>query len=253
VFGPIPFAALIVGVVLAVRRRQLDRRDLLLLCFTLPPLIIVTGQAFISRANANWSGASYLPGAILAAAWLMRWNARRWLAAAVAVQAVLAAAFLAFAVSPSLAERAGAANSFKRAKGWSQMTRLVLDRAELEQSAGLSAIAVNNRFLYYAMNYYGRDRLAYLPPLRAWLLAETPQNQAETSAPLTPAEGGRVLAVAMEGNYRPEMMADFRRTLGFEIASVSLDRKRKRRVEMFVGEGFEPRPRPGGSGRPTPP
>ncbi|HEY8573936.1 glycosyltransferase family 39 protein [Phenylobacterium sp.] len=253
VFGPIPFGALIVGLVLGLRRRHWDRSDLLLLCFTLPPLLIVTGQAFISRANANWSGASYLPGAILAAAWLMRWRARRWLTAALALQAVLAAVFLAFAVSPRLAEQAGAANSFKRAKGWSQMTDLILDRAEVERSAGLSAIAVNNRFLYYAMNYYGRDRLPGMPPLRAWLLAATPQNQAETSAPLIPAEGRRVLGVALEGNYRPEMMADFRRTLGFEIANVSLDRRRKRRVEMFVGEDFAPRPRPGDTGRPTPP
>jgi len=253
VFGPIPFAVLLIGTFLVLRRRDWRPADLLLLCFTLPPLLIVTGQAFISRANANWSGASYLPGAILVAAWLMRWRARRWLIGALALQAVIAAAFLAFIVSPGLAERAGVANSFKRAKGWSQLTEIVLDRAEVERGGGLSAIAVNNRFLYFAMSYYGRDRLPYLPPLTAWLLAAGPQNQAEMSAPLTRAHGQRVLAVAMEGNYRTEMAADFTRTLGREIASVSLDRKRKRRVEMFVGEGFDPRPRDPVTGLPTPP
>src|SRR6185369_2070758 len=39
VFGPIPLGALIVGVALAVRRRSLASGDLLLLCFTLPPLL----------------------------------------------------------------------------------------------------------------------------------------------------------------------------------------------------------------------
>lgn len=259
VFGPIPFGALVIGLALGARRGgKWERSDLLLLCFTLPPLMIVTSQAFISRANANWSGASYLPGAILAAAWLIRWRARRWLAAAVVLQALLAATFLAFAVSPGLAERAGAANSFKRAKGWSQLTRLVLDRADVERGGrgGLSAIAVNNRFLFYAMSYYGRDRLAEpgAPPLKAWLLTDAPQNQAETSAPLTPANGKRVLGVALEGNYREEMMADFRRTLSVEIASVSLDRKRRRTAVLFVGEDFAPRTRPpAGSGHPTPP
>ncbi len=62
-----------------------------------------------------------------------------------------------------------------------------------------------------------------------------------------------MLAVALEGNYRPEMVADFERALGFEIASVSLDRERRRRVEMFVGETFRPRPRQGDTGLPTPP
>jgi 4-amino-4-deoxy-L-arabinose transferase-like glycosyltransferase len=255
VFGPIPFAALIIGVVLAARRRTVTPADLLLLCFTLPPLLIVTGQAFVSRANANWSGAAYLPGAILVAAWLMRWRARRWLYAALAMQAALAALFLAFTVSPGLAERLGAANSFKRAKGWSEATELVLQRAAVEEPAGLSAIAVNSRFLYYAMRYYGRDWFAdpKAPPLRAWLLAETPQNQAETSAPLTPTEGGRVLAVALEGNWRAEMEGDFARASGAEIASVRLDRTRKRRLEMFVGEGFAPKPRDPVTGRPRSP
>jgi hypothetical protein len=31
---------------------------------------------FISRANANWSGAGYLAGAVLVAAWLIRWRRR---------------------------------------------------------------------------------------------------------------------------------------------------------------------------------
>jgi 4-amino-4-deoxy-L-arabinose transferase-like glycosyltransferase len=255
VFGPIPFGVLITGCVLAVRRRRLEPADLLLLCFTLPPLLIVTGQAFVSRANANWSGAGYLPGAVLAAAWLVRWRAKRWLVAAIALQAAIAAMFLTLTLSPGLADRVGLSNSFKRTKGWSQTTALIIDRARTEQVAGLSAIAVNNRFLYYAMSYYGRDFFANptAPRLKAWLLEDAPQNQAETSAPLTAASGKRVLGVAYEGWRRAEMMGDFRVASGHEIASVSLDRKHRRQVDMFVGEDFQPKPRNGVSGRPTPP
>lgn len=249
VFGPIPMGALLAGLGLAAVRRRLSREDLLLLCFTAPPILIVSAQAFISRANANWSGAGYLAGAVLVAAWLMRWRARGWLVGALALQALIAAVFYAFVISPPLAEKAGAANSFKRAKGWDQTTDLVLRRAADEP--GLSAIAVNNRFLFYAMSYYGRDAFAAgAPPLRSWLLMEAPQNQAETAAPLTPAEGRRVLAVAMEGNYRQAMEGDFRAASGLEIASVWLDRKRRRRIEMFVGEDFQPRPRDPVTGRP---
>ncbi|MBL8555865.1 MAG: glycosyltransferase family 39 protein [Phenylobacterium sp.] len=246
VFGPIPLGALLVGVFLAARRRRLPDADLTLLCFTLPPLLIVTAQAFISRANANWSGAGYLAGSILAAAWLVRWRARRWLTAAVAMQGAVAAFFLAAVISPALADRVGLANGLKRARGWSQTADLILDRAAREP--GLTAIAVNNRFLFYSTAYYGRDRFAQgAPSLTSWLLMEGPRNQAETAAPLTPAIGGRVLMVSYEGWRRAEMEADFARAGGLEIGSVRLDRKHRRKIEMFVGEGFAPRPRgPGG-------
>ena len=255
VFGPIPLGALIAGTTLAVLRRRLSAHDLMLLCFTLPPLVIVTAQAFISRANANWSGAGYLAGAILVAAWLVRWRARRWLIAALALQTALAAFFLVGVVSPSVADKAGLSNGLKRARGWDETTRLILDRAEREP--GLTAIAVNNRFLFYAMSYYGRDRLGGgAPPLASWLLMDGPRNQAETAAPLTPAIGQRVLMVSYEGWRRAEMEADFARARDLEIGSVWLDRRHKRKVEMFVGQGFAPRPRNAPSGlpdRPTPP
>lgn len=250
VFGPIPMGALVVGLGLAIARRRLSDRDQLLLAFTLPPLLLVSAQAFVSRANANWSGAAYLTGAVLVAAWLVRWRARRWLLAALAIQTVLALAFYAFVLRPDWADRAGAANAFKRAKGWEETTQLVLERAARED--GLEAIAVNNRFLFYSLAYYGREAFASgAPPLRSWLLMEDPQNQAETVAPLT--ETGRVLLVSYEGWRRAEMQADFARTENLEIVSTRLDRKRRRRLEMFVGEGFAPRPRDPVTGLPTPP
>jgi len=249
VFGPIPMAALVVGLVLAARRRALAANDLMLLCFTLPPLVIVTAQAFISRANANWSGAGYLAGAVLVAAWLVRWRARRWLTAALVLQAAIAGFFLITVVSPQVADRVGLSNGLKRARGWEQTTSAILDRAEREP--GLTAIAVNNRFLFYAVSYYGRERLgADAPPLASWLLMDGPRNQAETAAPLTPAIGGRVLMVSYEGWRRAEMAADFQAVEGLEIGSVWLDRRHKRRIEMFVGQRFAPRPRDPSTGLP---
>jgi len=250
VFGPIPFVALGIGVGLSVARRKVTPADLTLLCFALPPLLIVTGQAFISRANANWSGAGYLAGAILVAAWLVRWRARGWLMGALGTQAAVAAFFLACVISPTIADKMGLANGLKRARGWDEITRLILDRADAEP--GLTAIAVNNRFLFYSMAYYGRERLDRRTPLASWLLMEGPRNQAETASPLTPALGQRVLMVSYEGWRRREMQADFTATAGLEIGSVRLDARHKRRVEMFVGEAFARRQRSAVSGLPTP-
>jgi len=251
VFGPVPLGALLVGLYLAVKTRRLSDPDLALLCFTLPPMVIVTAQAFISRANANWSGAGYLAGAVLVAACLVRWRARRWLTAAIAIQAAVAVFFLAVVLVPEFGDKTGLSNGLKRARGWAETTRVILDRAEREP--GLTAIAVNNRFLFYAVSYYGRDRLGGgAPPLVSWLLMDGPRNQAETAAPLTAAVGRRVLMVSYEGWRRAEMEADFARATDLEIGSVWLDRRHKRRVEMFVGQGFAPRPRNTVSGLPGP-
>ncbi|HEX3699155.1 MAG TPA: glycosyltransferase family 39 protein [Phenylobacterium sp.] len=255
IFGPIPMGVLIAGLALAVRRRALSREDLLLLCFILPPLAIVSLQALLSRANANWSGASYLPGAVLVAGWLIRWRARRWLTAAVAIQAVVAALVLMILVQPRIADAIGAANSLKRVRGWSQTVRMITDRARAETPAGLSAIAVNDRFLYYAMAYYGRDYLREpgTPPLTYWLLTGRPGNQAETSAPLTGRVGRRVLGVAADGVYLRPMMNDFAQVSGQEIADISLDAKHRRRLDLFIGQDFAPRPRDPVTGLPPKP
>jgi 4-amino-4-deoxy-L-arabinose transferase-like glycosyltransferase len=245
---------LIVGTVLLARRKRVAPADVLLLCFTLPPIAIVAVEAFVSRAHANWSGASCLPGAIVVAAWLVRWRARRLLIAALAIQAAIAAAFLAVVLSPRIADSLGASNSLKRARGWAQTAETVVRRARVESPAGLSAIAVNNRFLYDALAYYGRDyfREPLAPPLKIWIRGAGAGNQAEASDPLTPAQGQRVLVVAIESWFDTEMARDFNPTLGQEIDSIWLDRQHKRRLEMFVGEGFQPKPRDPVTGYPSP-
>lgn len=253
VFGPIPFGVLIAGLVLAARRRRLSREDLLLVCFILPPLAIVSVQALISRANANWSGASFLAGSVLVAGWLMRWRAKRWLSLAVAIQALLAAFVLLVVTDPKIADTAGVSNGLKRLRGWSASAKLVTDRARIEEDSGLSSVAVNNRFLYYALAYYGRDYFGQpgAPPLTYWLRTGKPANQAEASAPLGEKSGVRVLAVAYEGWMVDEMTGDFSRVMGREIDSVWLDRKHRRKIVMFVGQGFHPAPRDPATGLPV--
>jgi 4-amino-4-deoxy-L-arabinose transferase-like glycosyltransferase len=253
VFGPIPFAVLLGGAAVMAFRRRLQPADRLLLCFALPALAIVAGQAFVSRANANWASAGFVAGSVLAGAWLVRWRAKGWLIAAVGLQATMAALFLTWAILPATAEAMGAANSFKRAKGWAEMTDIVIERAQRED--GLSAIAVNDRFLFNAMSYYARDAIAAdaLPPLTMWVRAAHPQTQAELTDPLTPAVGGRVLGVILEGAHAEEMRADFTSVSAREFVGVRLDRKRSRNAELFIGAPFAPRPRDPVSGLPTPP
>ncbi|MBT9470911.1 MAG: glycosyltransferase family 39 protein [Phenylobacterium sp.] len=252
VFGPIPFAVLIGGTLLLAVRRRLQPADLLLLCFAIPPLLIVTVQSFISRANANWSGAGYVAGAILVAAWLIRWRARWWLTGALVLQAAVAVVFMACVLTPSFADTVGLSNAFKRGKGWEQLTEEIAGRALREPPGSLSAVVVDDRFMFNAAAYYGRDYFGKdrEPPLKMWVREAHPQNQAETTEPLTAALGKRVLAVSLEPAYRAEMAADFRSVSPTEIISVRLDKKRKRKAELFIAEGFAPQPRDPVTGKP---
>lgn len=146
-----------------------------------------------------------MAGSILVAAWLMRWRARGWLVAAVASQALIATLFLACVISPSLAEKIGAANAFKRAKGWEQTVRAITERAAAEP--GLTAVAVDDRFLFNASAYYGRAFFGAVntPPLKMWVREAHAQNQAEVTDPLTAATGARVLAASLDLIYRDEL------------------------------------------------
>jgi 4-amino-4-deoxy-L-arabinose transferase-like glycosyltransferase len=253
IFGPIPAGALAVGAVRAVARRRLREPDLMLACFAAAPLLLVAAQALISRANANWTAAGYLPAAVLAGGLMVRAGARRWLAAALVLQGALAAVFMLAVTSPRVVSALHADNSLKRVRGWRETTDRILDRAQAEPAGSLSALAVDNRFLFHELAYYGRDRFASgrLPPLRAWLPEAAPQNQAELSAPLAAADAGRVLVASYEGWRGPDVMADFRQVSPPEAFSVALDATHRRRVVMFTASGFAPRPRL--SDRATPP
>ncbi len=242
VFGPVPFGILIAGLII-FRLRGLTGADRLLLCWVAPPILIVSLQALLSRANANWAGAAYPAAAILAAAWLTRWRAKGWTIAALATQAGIVLFLVVCAVRPDLADRIGAANAFKRSRGWDSTVDSLIARARDEQRGqGLSAVALDDRFLFNAAAYYGRDYFRHLgaPPLTMWMRRPTANNQAEAESPLVPTLGRRVLAASYEGWYAPEMAADFKAVSGREVLRVRLDAKNHRRVEMFVGEGFAP-------------
>jgi 4-amino-4-deoxy-L-arabinose transferase-like glycosyltransferase len=266
VFGPIPFAVLAVGLVLGAVRRRLSGPDLLLACLTAPPLVVVLVQAFISRANANWAASAYVAGSVLVAAWLTQppktgRGGRRWLWAALGIQGVIAAAILVGLAQPKLADAAGLSNSLKRARGWESLTQALVRRADLEAAnGGITAVAVDDRFLFNVAAYYGRDFFGQpgAPPLTIWVKGAHAGNQAEAESPLTPAIGRRVVVASLEGQHVAGIKADFAGAETAEIASLILspgcglgpketqahfDHRCRRSMTLLVGEGFRPKPR----------
>lgn len=257
VFGILPFGVLLIGTAAVVLRPEVRRRlppaDAALLCLALPPLAIVAAQAFISRANANWAVAAYAPGAVLVAAWLVR--GRPWrrgvLGGTALMQSAFAALFVLAVISPAVASALGLDNAFKRARGWAAATAAVTDWAEADPG-GWSAVTTDDRFLFNAMAYYGRDfwSRADAPPLRMWVREASPQSQAEAEAPLTPVESGRVLHASLTPEYAAETGGDFAAWLPLAAVQTPLDRKRSREITLWEGRGWRRAPRDPASGRP---
>lgn len=258
-FGPVPFGVLAVVLVLGLAKRKLSGPDLLLACLTAPPLAVVLVQAFISRANANWAASAYVAGSVLVAAWLIRPGKRRWLLwGGLGLQAVIAAAILVGLAQPKLADAAGLSNSLKRARGWESLTQDLVRRADTEAvNGGITAVAVDDRFLFNVAAYYGRDYFGApgAPPLTMWVKGAHAGNQAEAESPLTPALGRRVVIGSLNGDHVDEIKADFAMAQTTEIASLILspgckmgpkekqdhfDHRCRRTMTLLVGEGFRP-------------
>jgi 4-amino-4-deoxy-L-arabinose transferase-like glycosyltransferase len=243
VFGPVPFAVLLGGGAWLAWRRALTRQDGLLLAWTVPALAIVLVQACIAGAKANWAAAAYAPASILVAAWLLRWGRPRLLIAVLAAHALVAALVLVGEDNPGLVDRAGLSVALRGVRGGRELTQMIVDRARAESllAPPLTAVAIDQRQLFNLAAYYGRDYFgAAGPPLKAWLAGPAAQDEAELVSPLNAAAGAHVLMVSRDGVSTAAMRAQFQHVADPAVGEIWIDPKHEIRIEMFVGDGFEP-------------
>jgi 4-amino-4-deoxy-L-arabinose transferase-like glycosyltransferase len=165
VFGPAVFGVAIAAVIALAGRQGATRlwpQDRILLALALPALIAVTATAAVVHAYANWAAMSFVPLAVLAAAVLVRYNARvlLWgsLMLGLAAQAALIAAD---AVAPRISLPFLAGNSYHspnpyfRTLGWSGYGRTA---GQLARELGIAVIASDTRAEVASLLYYWRDQ-----------------------------------------------------------------------------------------------
>ena len=200
VFGPVLFIALIATVVRAWRE-GLPEADRLLLSFTIPVLLVITAQAFASRAHANWAASAYVAGSVLVTAVLVRGAAERWLRASMALHLVILAVL---AIGTSLAGRFTlplAGDPFQRTLGWAELGRAtgrVLDTARTAEKP-FRALIADDRSLTAELLYYLRHDAT---PVLAWREPGRPRDHYEMSRPFKDPAQVPVLLVSTRGDVQ---------------------------------------------------
>lgn len=197
VLGPILFGTLI-AIVWRARRRfaSLMSADRLLLAFSVPIILAVTLQAFLSRAHANWAASAYVAATVLVTGVMLRDAAWRWLWASLGLHAVIA---VAVAVATWQAPRMAlpfAGNPFSRTLGNREVAAAVRQAVNAASEAGrpYRAIVTGERETAAAVLYYARDD--GLPPLFAWRDRERPRDHFQLTRPFTARTEGPVLFVS---------------------------------------------------------
>lgn len=197
--GPLLAIAVVTALVLALRRgTSADER--LLLAIGLPPLVLVSLQALISRAHDNWAAAAY-PTLILATLLiLLRRGADGLLRWSLALNALLAALVPLLIIATSWYPPPGRLDVLGPLRGWGALgaeVRAVLDRE------GIDTLVGADRKLLAELLYTVRPRPARVAALVA---GERAQNHFELTMPWRPLPGERVLVAAIA--ERPDGLPD---------------------------------------------
>lgn len=247
-FGPVSFFALLTGLFLFYRGRRGPESDpdagpksgseRWLLCFILPVLIFILGQAVLSRAHANWTATAYPGAALLVAIWFSRGHAiTLW--ASLGLNLLVAGLFMAMTLLPQASTtQLGLDNAAKRTRGWETSAQEVFAQAE---RLGATAVLVDEREAWHGLDFYARDRSL---PLISWRRYPGPKSFSERQ-PLEGPIAERVLVASLHADLRPHLRSDFERFEPVGQVRVNLGTRGNgcpitRVFQLYIGEGYNP-------------
>ena len=196
------------------------------------PLLIISVQALLSRANANWAAAAYGVAPLLLAGWAITSRKRMlWALAAIGINAIFAVVGPLVMMSPAAMDRMGLSAAVARLRGWPD----TVERLRIAAiDAGAETIAVDNRLLFYDLLYYGMEDTA---PLAMWRFEPRLNNHAELTQPL--AIGATdVLLVSYYADYAPYFAADFRSVERIGEIQIPLGGAKPRRLTLYRADGY---------------
>ena len=238
VFGPVTFILYLLALGAALRGK-LQKPALWIALFGLSPLLIISLQALMSRANANWAVTTYVAGSILTAHFaVLYWpRLKAWLIGGIGFQSVFCFAAAIALLSPALTDMAGLSNTVKRLRMWPETVKIVEEiYAQGHEGRDYAVLALDKRIIFYDLNYYG---LAEKLPMKMWMHEAAPANHAELTYPL-PAQEGPVLIINYYDHYEDELREDFVRLERLPDIDIALGGGKKRLLRVWAGYGYTP-------------
>ena len=185
VLGPILFGAFVVIALRAVRQTPPDT-DRLLLFLSVPIVLLITGQAFISSAQANWAAAGYVPAIILVSAVWIRDRQKMWRGLSVGINAAAAGAAMLAAIAAGTFALPGNRDPFARWLGWEEASAGVGRVLDDAAAAGepYATLLTARRTISAELPYYLRDRFDRSELVhRAWVDTPAPEDHFELTRP----------------------------------------------------------------------
>ncbi len=232
VFGPLMMAGLLAALWRLARSRETNRAGVFLSAFVLPPIVIITMQAFIADANANWAATAYIAAVPLAVGALLRWWKGAILWASMALHGVVLLVLCAILIAPSVADGLGLGNAFKRMEGWGALGKAVASRAA---ATPYDAIVAENRSVVAELLYYARPRRI---PILVWDRDQRIRDHFQMTLRLTPANGRHVLLVLEPGSV-PAVLATFDSNRPLGTVTIPVGGHRTRKISLYDAFGYE--------------
>jgi len=235
VFGPVAFPALLIAL---FKWKRLPIFGRWIAGLAILPLIVISLEALLSRANANWAATAYIAAPIIVALYAA---SKPKLMTALKIgligqSAVMIVAGIAMTI-PVWADAIGLANSVKRSRGWPETVSTIAKiYAEGHDGNEFSGVATDNRLIFYDTLYYGLNDTA---PISMWKLSPAPGNHAEMTNPLARTEKP-VLLITYYTGQDELYYEDFEKLIPLEPIDIDLGGGKRRKLNVWAGYNYTP-------------
>lgn len=115
VFGPLSLVCFFT----AIFKRE--KHSLFLLLFSIPIFLIISIQAYVKEANANWAVAAYPAATLLVAGWLGNFTRQTFSAVTIFINAVLSITIISVVIVGHLGELTPDSDPLRRVRGWGSL------------------------------------------------------------------------------------------------------------------------------------
>jgi len=231
VFGFVPFPMLLLAIFVTFKGQLKSPAKWLAALATLP-LLAITVEALLSRANANWAVTAYVAAPILVALWATK-SARglAWLKWGLIVQTALVLMIGGTAASEKTVDAVGFNNAVKRLRAWPETAEAV--KAKIAE-ADYAYVATDNRLVFYDLNYYAIDP----EKLTMWSLNASPAHHANLTRAL-PDTDEPVLILSHHHNFESYFQDDFDTLIELEPIQIDLGPGKIRDLKVYRGTGYK--------------